>query len=167
MKTLSHCIQEKLVIKKKERVNYKYFPQTLEELQDIIDKRLEQEGNEANLNDIDVSKITDMSYLFAGLDFNGDVSRWDVSNVTNMTHMFYGCKKFNQDLSNWDVSKVTNMAHMFSWCENFNQDLSSWDVSNVTDMIDMFNGCKNFNQDLSEWDVSNVKDYDNILVIVQ
>ena len=39
----------------------------------------------------------------------GDISRWDVSNVTNMHNMFSYAKSFNGDISNWDVSKVTNM----------------------------------------------------------
>ena len=38
------------------------------------------------------SKITDMSYLFYGFrDFNQDISRWDVSNVTRYEYMFYVC----------------------------------------------------------------------------
>ena len=33
--------------------------------------------------------VTDMSHMFAFTDnFNGDISGWDVSSVTNMTHMF-------------------------------------------------------------------------------
>lgn len=51
---------------------FKYFPQTKEELRDIIEQRIEVEGNEVNLNDIDVSAITDMSALFLWSDFNGD-----------------------------------------------------------------------------------------------
>lgn len=39
-------------------------------------------------------------------DFNGDLSKWNVSNVTDMTNTFYGCKAFNGDLSKWDVSNV-------------------------------------------------------------
>ena len=54
-----------------------------------------------------------MSNLFSGLDFNGDVSEWDVSNVTDMKVMFYKCKSFNQNISKWNVSNVTNMASMF------------------------------------------------------
>ena len=45
MKSLPHYIQEKLVIKKNKSKNYKYFPQTKKELQDILKKRIEQEGN--------------------------------------------------------------------------------------------------------------------------
>ena len=121
MKSLAHYIQEKLVIKKNK---YNYFPQTKEELQDIIEKRIEDEGNEVDLNDIDVSNITDMSNLFEDLDFNGDISIWDVSKVTDMHSMFWGCKKFNQDISSWDVSNVTDMNFMFYGCSKFNQDIS-------------------------------------------
>ena len=155
MKSLTHYIQEKLVIKKSK---YNYFPQTKEELKDIILKRIKAEGNKVDLNDIDVSNITDMSDLFEGTDFNGDISNWDVSNVIDMESMFYGCKSFNKDISNWDVSNVTDMHGMFCWCKSFNQDISAWDVSNVTNMSYMFANCKNFNQDISSWDVSNVND---------
>ena len=142
MKSLTRYIQEKLIIKKSASKNYKYFPQTKEELEAIIDKRIKDEGNEVDLNDIDTSKITDMSYLFRGLDkFNGDISDWDVSNVTDMKVMFYKCKSFNQNISNWNVSNVTNMAFMFCNCQSFNQDISNWDVSNVKYSIDMFKDC--------------------------
>ena len=140
MKSLSRYIQEKLVIKKKK---YNYFPETEEELQDIIKQRIKQEGIEVNLNDIDVSHITDMSNLFEFLEFNGDISQWDVSNVTNMEYMFFQCNSFNQDISEWDVSNVTNISGMFCSCEKFNQNISSWDVSNVKNMSKMFYMCKN------------------------
>ena len=113
MKSLTCYIQEKLIIKKNKATNYKYFPQTKEELKDIILKRIKAEGKEVDLNDIDVSNITDMSKLFEGTNFNGDISEWDVSNVTDMSYMFYGCNKFNKDISYWDVSNVTYMHSMF------------------------------------------------------
>ena len=155
MKSLSQYIQEKLIIKKGK--NYKYFPETKEELKDIILQRIESEGNEVDLNDIDVSKITDMSNLFELTDFNGDISKWDVSKVKNMFLMFDGCKLFNQDISSWNVSNVTDMDGMFAGCSKFNQDISKWDVSKVTDMYGMFAKCVSFNQDISNWDVSKVK----------
>ena len=139
MKSLTHYIQEKLIIKKGN--NYKYFPKTKKELQDIILKRIKDEGNEVDLNDINTSKITDMNCLFWGTDFNGDISIWDVSNVKNMNSMFFGCENFNQDISGWDVSNVTNMRNMFLLCKKFNQDISAWDVSNVNDTYKMFYNC--------------------------
>ena len=41
-------------------------PANKEELKKIIENRIQTEGPECNLNDIDVSGITDMSKLFAG-----------------------------------------------------------------------------------------------------
>ena len=117
MKSLTNYIQEKLIIKKSKVSNYKYFPKTKEELKNIIKQRIKSEGNEVDLNDIDVSKITDMSYLFEGTAFNGDISNWDVSNVENMSNMFYECESFNQDISGWDVSNVTSMSFMFNGCD--------------------------------------------------
>ena len=38
----------------------------------------------------------------------GDISLWDVSNVTNMNSMFYN-SQFAGDISTWNVSNVTNM----------------------------------------------------------
>ena len=138
MKSLMRYIQEKLIIKKKK---YKYFPQTKEELRDIIKQRVNQEGSKVDLNDIDVSNITDMSELFEYSKFNGDISNWDVSNVTDMSYMFAECKAFNSDISNWDVSNVKNMNGMFYWCDSFNKDISKWDVSNVKDFGVMFIDC--------------------------
>ena len=118
MKSLTNYIQEKLIIKKSKRVEYKYFPQTKKELQDIIKQRIKEEGNNVDLNDIDVSNIKDMSYLFFNLiSFNGDISKWDVSNVTNMSNMFYRCTKFNQDISKWNVSNVKYIEFMFTFCQ--------------------------------------------------
>ena len=139
MKSLTHYIQEKLVIKKSK---YNYFPQTKKELRDIIEKRIKQEGNEVDLNDICTSNITNMSSLFARLDFNGNISKWDVSNVTDMNNMFWGCEVFNQDISKWNVSNVTDMSGMFWGCKVFNKDISKWNVSSVKDFGVIFFDCQ-------------------------
>ena len=80
--------------------------------------------------------------------FNQDLSKWDVSAVTDMWGMFYSASLFNQDLSKWDVSAVTNMRNMFYGASSFNQDLSKWDVSAVTNMYFMFSGASTFNRKL-------------------
>ena len=109
------------------------------ELKDLIDYFIEQFGNECNLNWIDVSNVTDMSFTFYTSKFTGDISQWDVSNVTDMPSMFM-FSKFNGNISQWNVSNVINMASMF-YKSVFNGDISNWDVSNVTDKYKMFFKC--------------------------
>ena len=118
---------------------------------DIIRELIDSDLDVSNL---DVSRITDMSYLFQSSTFSGNIANWNVSNVTNMSHMFsHSC--FNNDISNWDVSNVTDMSYMFEY-SSFDGDISNWNVSNVTDMTAMFMKSR-FNGDISSWDVSNVR----------
>ncbi|WP_169728497.1 BspA family leucine-rich repeat surface protein, partial [Williamsoniiplasma luminosum] len=52
-------------------------------------------------------KITHYQNAFRGTTlFNGDISKWDTSNVIDMTAVFSRTKMFNQDISKWDTSKV-------------------------------------------------------------
>ena len=132
-----------------------YKVQSKDILISIIEKYIKIFGDNCNLNWIDVSNITDMSYIFYNSKFNGDISQWNVSNVTNMQGMFSN-SKFNGDISQWNVSNVTNMEKMFR-SSIFNGDISQWDVSNVTNMYCMF-ALAEFKGDISQWNVSNVID---------
>ena len=134
-------------------------------LQDLIKESIKKYGPNCDLNWIDTSDITDMRMLFYDLDarvtkndilatFAGDISKWDVSNVTNMEQMFQRCKDFNSDISNWDVSNVKNFSAMFWGASKFNQDLSKWNVSNGVVFSGMFLQATSFNQDLSKWSVN-------------
>ncbi len=102
-----------------------------------------------------VSRVTNMVNMFESTPFNQDISKWNVSNVTNMNDMF-ASTPFNQDISEWDVSSVTSMEWMFVDASNFNQPLDNWNVSNVRYMYGMFEGANAFNQPIGSWNVSNV-----------
>ena len=160
---------EKLKIRPVNVNNIKYTkytcsPKTKKELVKIIADRISEYGYECDLNDIDVSNITDMSGLFNRymnnygkiniMFFNGKIDEWNVSNVTNMEDMFYKTD-FNGDISKWDVSNVTSMNGMFQGTI-FDNDISKWNVSNVTDMGNMFRAATKFNKDISNWDTSSV-----------
>lgn len=162
MKDFTVYINEKLKITNKmlKQNQYDYHPESKKELIDIIKAEIYKNGWECDLNHIDVTQITDMSYLFSSLtngfglgDFNGDISKWDVSKVTNMRAMFWGAKSFNQPIGDWKVSEVKNMKYMFYEVNSFNQPIGDWDVSNVEYMESMFCLAKSFNQDLSNWEI--------------
>ena len=177
MKSLNQYIQEKLIINKDYRDNT-IVVKSFKELRKIIEQRYEEKGpgteqDPVDLNDIDVSGIKTLGIytgspnaigLFEKIEFEYiDISDWNVSNVTDMSGMFYGCKKLKSigDLSKWDVSKVENMERTFYCCYELESvgNLSKWDVSKVESMISMFANCKTITSvgDLSNWDVSNVK----------
>jgi len=182
---LKHFINERLKITSNSK-SVTIRPKSKDELKDIIKDELKRQGPDADLNHIDTSEITDMTYLFEKLDIrNIKINQWNTSNVTKMHGTFLSCNEFVGDgLETWDTSNVTDMISMFGGCKNLNPDLSGWDVSNVTDMISMFAGCKKFegnglenwntskaawmstmflncaefNADISRWNTSNVRD---------
>ncbi len=133
--------------------NGKYTPKTTEELKALV------QDESIYLGDIDTSAITDMENLFAKSerkDFSG-IESWDISNVLNMSGMFWQTKYFNHNINSWDTSSVIDMSFMFMRAENFNQPLDKWDTSSAINMEAMFKDAENFNQPLDSWDVSNVE----------
>ena len=113
-------------------------PKNREDLIRLISETIKNDGPNCDLNFIDVSCLDDMRGVFSCPNqiFNGDISRWDVSNVKNMSHMFTA-SHFNGDISAWDVSQVQDMSNLFEKT-SFNGDISHWNVSNVTNMSHMF-----------------------------
>src|SRR5574344_770059 len=114
-----------------------YIKATDDNIRKIISDGIKNYGPKADLNYIDTSDVTSMSGLFyCNHIFRGDISGWDVHNVTDMSWMFAD-SHFNGDISRWNVSCVKNMAYMFEY-STFNRKLSGWDVHNVENMQYMF-----------------------------
>ena len=163
MKNLNQYIKEKLIINKDYR-DTTIVVKSFDELRKIIEDRYDKLGpgtkqNPIDFNDINVSGIKTLGIytgspnaigLFEKIEFEYiDISDWDASNVTDISGMFYDCKKLKSigDLSKWDVSKVESMISMFANCKTITSvgDLANWDVSNVKYASYMFHnsGTKN------------------------
>lgn len=88
-----------------------------------------------------------------------DLSKFDTSRVTNMSHMFNGMRNLTTlNLSNFNTSNVTNMGGMFFSMTNLTTlNLSNFDTSKVTDMGSMFYGISNLTTlNLSNFNTSQV-----------
>jgi len=97
--------------------------------------------------------------FIANTNFNSPINNWALTNVTNMSFMFWYALAFNQDISSLNVSNVTNMESMFDGAFVFNANIAGWNTANVTNMKRMFYNAIAFNRDLSGWNVSNVTNY--------
>src|SRR5690606_31301465 len=62
--------------------------------------------------------------------FNGDLSGWVTSNVTNMRAMFQSAPNFNQSIGNWDITQVERMDGMLIEAglsvSNYDATLTGW-----------------------------------------
>ena len=98
------------------------------ELRRLINQRIEELGPNCDLNDIDVSGITNMSHLFYRSKFNGDISKWNTSKVEDMREMFMG-SGFSGDISGWNTSRVVSMRKIFSGMTGrLTNKLTNWDT---------------------------------------
>ena len=113
----------------------KYLVKNKQELQEII------KTNSKPLNSLDVSNITDMSFLFSNISnvTYFDIDSWDTSNVTNMNSMFRSCSSLIT-IPSLDISSVKDMDSMFYNCKSFTT-IPLLDTSNVSSMSFMFHGC--------------------------
>ncbi|MCE3046469.1 DUF285 domain-containing protein, partial [Helicobacter sp. faydin-H17] len=88
---------------------HQYFPKDKNELLELL------KNEKIKLDEIDVSKITDMSELFCN-------SEWKCQNSAKNRKNFSG-------IESWDVSNVENMEGMFQNVTSFNQPLDKWNVA--------------------------------------
>ncbi len=110
----------------------------------------------AEMNDWDVSNVTNMRSMFYGSNMNEDIGNWNTSNVTDMHAMFGEASAFNQPIGSWNTSSVTTMNYMFQEASAFNQPIGSWNTSSVISMLSMFRSASAFNQPIGNWNTSSV-----------
>ena len=121
-----------------------------------------------NLRDFNISttplefntrKVTNMKGMFENCKVAAiDVSKFDTSNVADMSFMFAGCENLSaHTLGSLRTGKVTNMNSMFKECIVYSfLDVSNFDTSNVIDMGDMFNKCQCSVLNIGRFNTANV-----------
>lgn len=121
--------------------------------------RIDQWGGEANVWQTMVSAFEDCINLqYAATDLP------NLSQVTSLSRMFMNASSFNGDVSGWDISNVTNLISTFREATAFEgTGVAGWETENVTSMLNTFRDASNFNQSLGDWDITSL-DGNNDLV---
>ena len=129
--------------------------------------------NTDSMSGWDMQYATNIRQMFwgtGGMDraFNGDITNWNVSNVTAFDWLFGGDysssnASFNRDIGGWNTSSALNMSLMFRYATSFDQDLSGWDINQVTNLLDFMNNVTlstvNYDALLIAWDAQGAMSY--------
>jgi hypothetical protein len=131
-----------------------------------------------------LSNATSLSGMFQSnqslVNSNGSIGDWDISNINNITFLFFGANSFNVDISKWDTSSCYSFYWLFKNATSFNQDVSTkyvtandsptgsaywaWNTSLVGSMQHTFYNASSFapasgsNPGIYNWNTSSVVD---------
>ena len=163
MKSLNEYIIEKILINKKSKFINKIKVESKDQLKSIIQERYNKNKLFIDLTDLDISELDDLSDIFYQFLVEVvDISGWDTSNVITMEDMFCCCKKLKKiiGIENLDVSKLEYTNHMFYECKNLVElDLTNWNPISLEYASYMFYGCSNLKiiKNIENWQLPNIK----------
>lgn len=152
--------------------NTKIFKKTkvkkLHELRKIISEKYDKNGAQIDLRDIDVSELSDFSWIFSFCPKvkTVDISGWKFNGNVSLDYMFYDCIDLEEikGIENLDVTKTNSLAFMFCNCKSLTKlDLSKWNVfETIISTKGMFQGCVKLNilKGVNSWKY--IKDKDNM-----
>ena len=105
-----------------------------------------------DLSKLDVSQITNMSDVFIFSKFNGDISSWNMSSVTDMSYMFYNAEAFQNKYNYGKPPLPDETNDIKEWFNNNREKMKEIDIkyiknihgkeiddffSNITDIYSM------------------------------
>ncbi|MFD1418277.1 BspA family leucine-rich repeat surface protein [Companilactobacillus keshanensis] len=127
------------------------------------------------LEKFNTSNVTDMSFMFAGVNFNAaELKGFNTSKVKSMNSMFWkSTLQGKLDLSNFTGDSLVSMSEMFLDAKGLTEiDLSNLNTPNLIDSQGLdeelslwgaFEGCENLVKvDLSKFNSKNVNNYMNL-----
>lgn len=113
----------------------------------------------SGLEHLDMSDVTNMSCMFYECQSLGsvDISHFNTENVVDMSNMFYCCGISTIDLSSFDLGNVVSMAGMFEACRSLRSvNLSGLVAPKLTDVSSMFSGSGLKEINLKGFEASNI-----------
>ena len=103
------------------------------------------------------SKVKNMKAMFLNTRSLSKIklNRWDTFNVTDMSHMFEGCRAYIIKVSNFDMSSIKICTAMFRNSNVKSLTLWKWCLDSSVSMSQMFYNCKNLRKlNISTWDIN-------------
>ena len=106
-------------------------------------------GSDYHISNFDTTRVLCMFNIIGNLDethreFKYDISKWDISNVKDMSRMFYNTTYTSDAPLTWEFfsENLNDMRGMFSYAKINTSIKYLWYTVNVTNMIEMFEGAE-------------------------
>ena len=91
-----------------------------------------------------------------------DISKWNASNVTNMTGIFSGCSSLKSlpDISKWNINNQSYLGDILflSLLTIISPDELKYNINNINKLIKLFGDFSPSIYDISNWKTNNVID---------
>jgi surface protein len=98
-----------------------------------------------------------MFYSCSSLKFIPDISKWDTTNVKDLSHMFHGCSSITSlpDISEWNTCNNRDLSYMFHGCSSLKSlpNISNWNIKNVISFKNLISDCHSLS------DISTLKNW--------
>jgi hypothetical protein len=131
-----------------------------------------------NTNEVQLSNlppyVTDISYMFQNATIGTNINQLNVSNIKNMSYMFYDAMfKENVSFNAWEVHSVTNMNHMFDGVrfeQNVNLNLNNWNMNESVTINNMFENANISSRAriyIDQWDETKIHYSKNVFLNVR
>lgn len=113
-----------------------------------------------DLSSFDTSNVSNMSHMFNGFSSSQnviDLSHFNLSSLTHASNMFNGSYVNSLIMSGWSAPNLSSIDDMFSYSTFSNLNISNFSAPSLTDMTRMFSDMQISNSfDLTSFDTSEV-----------
>ncbi len=95
-----------------------------------------------------------------------DVSKLDVSDTQNMSHLFYKDRSLKEikGINNWNTKNLKEAPYCFGYCSRLKKiNINNWNTKSLKNIDNFFCGCYNLQSvDLSDWNTKKLKSIEGL-----